>query len=89
MKIHTSAIALTLLAASTMSASVTAKESQVKQILNTMVSQALAVASNEIETSVDKSVITAGHMLSLDAEAQQGKVTITDIVKADDIEEKD
>jgi hypothetical protein len=88
MNIKSTAIALTLVAASAVSAPVSAQEDQVKQILNNMVSQALNVASSEIENTIDKSVITAGHMLSLNTEEKKGEVIITDIVKADEVEDK-
>ena len=80
MKIKTTAIATTLLLAASVSSSVNAQESAVHQILSSMISQALDSAATEIDHQVDKSIISAGHMLSLDSSEPKGKVTITDIV---------
>lgn len=87
MNIKSSAIVFTLVAASAVSTPVLAQESQVQQVLNNMVSQALNVASQEIDNTIEKSVISAGHILTLDTEAVKGKVIVTDIVKVAETKE--
>lgn len=79
MNINSTIIATTLIAASTLSAPAFAQDNTVNQLLTGMVKQALSAASNEIEIQIDKTIITAGNMLSINSEDAKGEVTITDI----------
>lgn len=79
MNIKSTIIASTLFAASVISAPIVAHESGVNQVITTMVKQALQAASSEIEVQIDKTIISAGNVLSLDNDIPVGQVTIVDI----------
>tara|TARA_R110000868_G_scaffold67333_4_gene199931 strand:+ start:730 stop:1005 length:276 start_codon:yes stop_codon:yes gene_type:complete len=76
-----SKIALVTVAAGLMFAgSVQANEVSVEEFVSTMVTQAVQVASQEIQYGVQKAVLTATNTLSFNEEkAYVAKVTITDI----------
>jgi hypothetical protein len=60
--------------------SVNANEVSVEQIVTSLVSQAMFVAQQEVQYSVQESVLNATHVLSFSEEkAYVTKVTITDI----------
>ncbi|WP_371195385.1 hypothetical protein [Glaciecola sp. SC05] len=83
MNIKSTIIATTLIVASALSAPAFAQDNAVNQVLTGMVKQAFSAASNEIEIQIDKTIITAGNMLSLNNEDAKGEVTITDIVNVE------
>jgi hypothetical protein len=87
MNIKSTAIAFTIVAASAVSSPVLAQDSQVQQVLNKMVSQALNVASQEIDNTIEKSVISAGHILTLKTGLPKSKVIVTDIMKVEETKE--
>ncbi|MBT1451133.1 hypothetical protein KJ365_09595 [Glaciecola sp. XM2] len=80
MNTKTSIIALTLLATSSAACVANANETAVSQIVTSMVKQAVSSVSQEIDTQIDKTVLTANHLLSVNGEQVLGTVTITDLV---------
>jgi hypothetical protein len=79
MNIKSAITMTTLIATFAVSAPVIAQENSVHQLLTGMIKQAVNSASDEIDLQIDKSLITAGNMLSIHSEAPKGNVTITDI----------
>jgi hypothetical protein len=88
MNIKTSIIALSIASTSLFTYQVEAGENAANQILTNMVKQAVTSASNEIEIQVDKSLLTASHMLSINGNQVLGTVSITDINTVEAIKNK-
>jgi hypothetical protein len=88
MNIKTSIIALSIASTSLFTHQVQASENAVNQILTNMVKQAVTSASNEIENQVDKSLLTASHILSVNGNQVLGTVSITDINTAEAVKNK-